>query len=290
MSSNKLSQFFEKQLVQWADARQRYDDLKGIRTKQVKELRLQFNPARMVSTGAKIDKQSLAKRPCFLCAANRPPEQMSIDLGRSELLINPFPILPQHYTIPLKEHKPQDVMILVDEIQKVLDIDPTLMVFYNGPHCGASAPDHAHLQAGTSGFLPVQSLWRDDVEWLRSEEECKVGLVHSYVCPVIAIKGTHRMLETEKTLLSRFAGMFDMNIITWYESGEQIMLVFPRKKHRPACYESGVLVSPGAIDMGGVIITPREEDFESLDYDTVSAILKEVSFSEEVVVDYIKQI
>ena len=135
MSDNKLTEFFEKQLQQWPDARQRYDDLANIRTRGLKELRLQFNPARMVSTGAKIDKQSLAKRPCFLCAANRPVEQMTIELGRSEMLINPFPILPRHYTIPLKEHRAQDVSALVDEIQKVLDIDPTLMVFYNGPHC-----------------------------------------------------------------------------------------------------------------------------------------------------------
>ena len=291
MSDNKLTEFFENQLQQWPDARQRYDDLANIRTRGLKELRLQFNPARMVSTGAKIDKQSLAKRPCFLCATNRPVEQMTIELGRSEMLINPFPILPRHYTIPLKEHRAQDVSALVDEIQKVLDIDPTLMVFYNGPHCGASAPDHAHLQAGTSGLLPVQRLWSDDVEWKNTVGGCRIGLVRSYVCPVIALKCSAGMMEQEASaLLVRFASMFDMNIITWLEKEEQVILVFPRKKHRPDCYADGVLVSPGAIDMGGVIITPREEDFETLDYDTVAGILREVSFSEEEVRSYINQI
>ena len=245
----------------------------------------------MVSTGAKIDKQSLAKRPCFLCATNRPVEQMTIELGRSEMLINPFPILPRHYTIPLKEHRAQDVSALVDEIQKVLDIDPTLMVFYNGPYCGASAPDHAHLQAGTSGLLPVQRLWNDDVEWKKTVGDCRVGLVRSYVCPVIALKCSAGMMEQgASALLVRFADKFDMNIITWLESEEQVILVFPRKKHRPDCYADGVLVSPGAIDMGGVIITPREEDFETLDYDTVAGILREVSYSEEEVRSYINQI
>ena len=291
MSDNKLTEFFEKQLQQWPDARQRYDDLANIRTRGLKELRLQFNPARMVSTGAKIDKQSLAKRPCFLCATNRPVEQMTIELGRSEMLINPFPILPRHYTIPLKEHRAQDVSALVDEIQKVLDIDPTLMVFYNGPHCGASAPDHAHLQAGTSGLLPVQRQWSDDVEWKKTVGGCRIGLVRSYVCPVIALKCSAGMMEQEASaLLVRFASMVDMTIITWLEKEEQVILVFPRKKHRPDCYADGVLVSPGAIDMGGVIITPREEDFETLDYDTVAGILREVSYSEEEVRSYINQI
>ena len=291
MSDNKLTEFFEKQLRQWPDARQRYDDLTNIRTRGLKELRLQFNPARMVSTGAKIDKRSLAKRPCFLCAANRPEEQIAIDLGRSELLVNPFPILPRHYTIPLKEHRTQDVSVLVDEIQKVLDADPALIVFYNGPHCGASAPDHAHLQAGTSGVLPVQSLWSDDVEWKKTVCECKIGLVRGYVCPVIALKCSDGMMtHGVSALLVRFARMFDMNIITWLEEEEQVILAFPRKKHRPDCYADGVLVSPGAIDMGGVIITPREEDFETLDYDTVAGILREVSYSEEEVRNYINQI
>ena len=98
------------------------------------------------------------------------------------------------------------------------------------------------------------------------------------------------MEQGASALLVRFAEMFDMNIITWLEKEEQVILVFPRKKHRPDCYADGVLVSPGAIDMGGVIITPREEDFETLDYDTVAGILREVSYSEEEVRSYINQI
>ena len=176
--------FFERQLAAWPETRKRYDELKNVKTRRVGELTLQFNPARMVSTGAKIDKATLAKRPCFLCSANRPQEQIITDLGEAELLVNPFPILPKHFTIPLKRHEPQNPASLSVYIDKMLSMAPEIMVFYNGPHCGASAPDHAHLQAGTSGLLPLQRLWKNNVEWHATQHNGEIGLVRGYACPV----------------------------------------------------------------------------------------------------------
>lgn len=274
-SENTLVDFFDKQLKLWPAARERFEDLKKVKTRQVGNLLLQYNPARIRSTGASIDKAVLAKRPCFLCAANRPAEQLTLDLGMAELLVNPYPILPKHFTIPLQKHQPQKLELLEGYISMLLRLDPSLMVFYNGPHCGASAPDHAHLQAGTSGLLPVQKMWRNDVEWIKEDEENKtmIGLVKGYACPIIVVKGDAPIVSLPKV-------GDDVNVISWREDKEQIALIFLRSKHRPDCYARGVMVSPGALDMGGLIITPQEEDFNNLDADTASGILQEVSMTE----------
>ena len=281
--TNTIKDFFDQQLRLWPEARTRYEALKNVKTRQVGQLLLQHNPPRIVSTGADIKKAVSGKRPCFLCSSNRPKEQFAVDLGCAEILVNPYPILHKHYTIPLKLHKPQEISLFEECISAIFDLDSSLMIFYNGPHCGASAPDHAHLQAGTSGLLPIQRLWNNDVEWLKEYNGAQVGLVKTYACPVIAVKGKPR-IETLP-----FIGN-DVNIITWLEQGEQIALLFPRSKHRPACYDHGTLVSPGALDMGGLIITPQEKDFNELDEKAVTDILKEVSMTETEVRNIINKI
>ena len=151
-----LKPFYEEQLALWQDTKQRFDDLKHVEVKQLGLLKAQFNPARLVSTGANIDKTTLAKRPCFLCAANRSKEQIVKDFNSHfDILINPFPILPEHFTIPSCIHELQqikehfiDMLLFIDEYDEGL-------VFYNGPHCGASAPDHLHFQAGTKSIIPM---------------------------------------------------------------------------------------------------------------------------------------
>ena len=163
----EINEFFNGQLAQWPEARQRYDDLAKVQTKTFVEngLRVQWNPARMVSTGAKIDAKSLEKRPCFLCAANRPSNQFSeliedaVSGEQYELLVNPFPILPMHFTIPSKSHQPQRIAGHYPMVHQLTAKFPNLTVFYNGPRCGASAPDHLHLQAGTGDSLPLRQHW-----------------------------------------------------------------------------------------------------------------------------------
>ncbi|MBR5441103.1 MAG: DUF4922 domain-containing protein, partial [Prevotella sp.] len=161
----EIREFFNEQLAQWPEARQRYEDLAKVQTRDLQSLRVQWNPARMVSTGAKIDAKSLEKRPCFLCSANRPQAQFSEPLedatngDRYELLVNPFPILPMHFTIPLNAHESQRIDGHYAMIHQLTAKFPELTVFYNGPRCGASAPDHLHLQAGTGDSLPLRQHW-----------------------------------------------------------------------------------------------------------------------------------
>ena len=162
--SDSLDRFFNRQLERWPDARQRYRDLHDVQTKELvaetnsMAITLQWNPARMVSTGAKMDKQTLAERPCFLCEKNRPAEQIvkAFD-NRLDILVNPFPILPTHFTIVGRKHQPQQIKDIYYEMYRLLERSPKLTVFYNGPRCGASAPDHQHLQAVSSGLLPLQT-------------------------------------------------------------------------------------------------------------------------------------
>ena len=299
MTDDSVQRFFIRQLERWDEVRQRYSDLQHVLTRQVGELKVQYNPARMVSTGASIDKAALAKRPCFLCRHNRPEEQMSKPLiyrneeQEMELLVNPFPILPEHFTIPSLKHEPQAILNRFQEIHNLLRNHSKLMVFYNGPQCGASAPDHMHLQAGTSGIVPVQAGWQRLMRTLKSitdnGEGDGISLMTGYVCPVFVIRSRHsdasrklfRKLYRAMETITKEGMEPMMNIVAWKQNDEYVTLVFPRRKHRPDCYAEGCLVSPGAIDMAGLIITPREEDFNALDADKAAAILREVSCTDE---------
>ena len=99
----------------------RFEELKGVQTREVGSALAQFNPARLVSTGAKIDKATLAKRPCFLCEKNRPSEQIVLSFGEGfDILVNPFPILPVHFTIPSRHHQLQAIAENYVQIHRLL--------------------------------------------------------------------------------------------------------------------------------------------------------------------------
>lgn len=302
---DQLTRFFEQQLTEWEDTRLRYEALKNVEVKEIGELKAQFNPARIVSTGAKMDKATIAKRPCFLCKANRPEQQIILPFkGKEgeesmEILVNPFPILPVHFTIPSKKHEPQAILDKFKETYMFLSAYPEMMLFYNGPRCGASAPDHMHFQAGTSGILPLQKEWeklsRDARKITSINEEEDISLITDYSCPVFEIKS--RSAETGQELFdSLYKAMKKlcvypvtqatkdeepmMNIISWRKGDDYIHAVIPRRKHRPECYDAEeseqFIISPGALDMGGLLITPRKEDFERLTDLRAHNILSEV--------------
>lgn len=298
MEDSSISRFFNRQLEKWDDARHRFRDLKHVETKKLsEEVRLQFNPARIVSTGAKIDKKTLGERPCFLCDKNRPKEQMSQQIDeRFHLLVNPFPILPVHFTIPARKHQPQAIYKNYGEMHRFLSLHSELMVFYNGPKCGASAPDHLHFQAGTSGILPLQANWQrlsrnlTDVISLNDEE--KIAVVRDFIVPAFVI--ISKSEESDETLFHRLYKSMPMrgdetepmmNIIAWRKGDEYISVVIPREKHRPEAYfaegDAHVMISPGALDMSGLIITPREEDFHKLTEESATTILQECGISTE---------
>ena len=296
-----LMRFFNRQMQTWDDVRQRYRDLTAVETRELLVdtlgMLVQWNPARMGSTGAKIDARSIAERPCFLCGENRPKEQMKrvVD-GKYELLVNPFPILPVHFTLPTLKHQPQRILPMYGELLLLAQRNQGLTLLYNGPHCGASAPDHAHLQAVGSGILPLQQAWqrlsRNLTEIVKTADDEGVWHVPDYPAAAFVIKS--RSVDSGESLFRRLYQALPpapddtepmMNIVAWRMGDELLSVVLPRRKHRPDCYtaagDAQFVISPGAVDMGGLIITPREQDFRRLDSDTLLAILREVSLTAE---------
>ena len=298
MEDSSISRFFNRQLERWEDARHRYRDLKHVESQTLSDLlKLQWNPARIVSTGAKIDKKTLDERPCFLCEKNRPKVQMSKQIDeRFYLLVNPFPILPVHFTIPARKHQPQLIYKNYGEMHRFISLHSDLMVFYNGPKCGASAPDHLHFQAGTNGILPLQTNWqrlsRNLTDIISLNDEEKISVVRDFIVPAFVI--ISKSAESDEALFRRLYKAMPqrgdetepmMNIISWRKGEEFISVVIPREKHRPEAYfaegDAQFVVSPGALDMSGLIITPREEDFRKLTEEKALSLLQECGVSEE---------
>ena len=299
MKGNKhnIRAFFTHQLDTWDEIRQRYEALKHVGLKQLGHRQLQYNPARMVSTGAQIDRQTIAQRACFLCEKNRPEEQLTIDLGDDfELMVNPFPVLPMHFTIVRKTHVSQTILENYTEIHRLLELFPELFVFYNGPMSGASAPDHMHFQAGIGQELPLMTVLRklekEQQVLIKQENGSSLSMFNTVSFNAFVIKS--KVQETEMTLFKQLYAAMPvregekeprMNIVAWRDGSEDVIVVLPRDNHRPACYfEEGdrrMVISPGALDMAGLIITPREEDFNRMSEDKLTSILKEVSIKEK---------
>lgn len=297
MSDSPLGRFFNRQMETWEEVSLRYRELQGVKTKELENdavtMMAQYNPARIVSTGASISSKAISSRPCFLCEKNRPKEQnQKVIDDRYELLVNPFPILPMHFTIPLLKHSPQKIRGNYDAMHRILDEYPELMVFYNGPKCGASAPDHGHFQAGMGQLLPLQKAWqrlsRNLVPVVEQENGEGIWLVADYPCAAFVIKSTS--VESDVALFERLYDALPMqdddtepmmNIVAWRNGQETLSVVLPRKKHRPDCYyaegEEQMLVSPGALDMAGMVIVPRREDFEKITAERTVEILREVA-------------
>ena len=298
-TESPIIRFFYRQLQTWGDVRQRYRDLQQVETRELVTdtitLQAQWNPARIGSTGAKIDAKSIAERPCFLCAKNRPQEQMHrvID-GKYELLVNPFPILPVHFTLPTLKHQPQRILSMYDEMLKVAADNTDVTLLYNGPRCGASAPDHAHLQTVSTGYLPLQQSWqrlsRNLAEVIKDDEDNGIWQVTDYPAAAFVIR-SHSQSVGERL----FRRLYDslppadeepmINVIVWNAGDAVLSVVLPRRKHRPDCYtatgDAQYIISPGAVDMGGLIITPREQDFRRVTPELILNIYRELSLTPE---------
>lgn len=322
VSAEEVEAFFHKELQEWQEAADRYKALEeGVQTRQLtvgdKTLSVQWNPARIVSTDAAVDKESISRRPCFLCDSNRPKEQHKLMTEKHyQILVNPYPILPQHFTITMRRHAPQSIYSSFTTLRRMAWNMPQHMVFYNGSLCGASCPDHMHLQAGSRGIVPLERDWTMYEKDLRKlypltgqqtasmEESGNVGnrcglyLLENYSCPVFVIRSLPT--ESDSLLCRRVYKALPvkdneteprLNIVCWRQSGsssrpdEIVTLIFPRSKHRPDCYYAEgaeqMTVSPGALDLCGLIITPREQDFTALTAERAQAILREVTLSEE---------
>lgn len=300
LSNDEKDDFFGRQLAQWPEAAKRFEALENVKTRKLDcGITLQHNPARIVSTAANVDKTSIEKRLCFLCAENRPVIQIKTDvLFDIEVLVNPFPILPGHLTLPLKGHTPQQIDALYWDMLTLARDWQGMAVFYNGAKCGASAPDHAHLQAVKEVDIPLFGEWWNRIgEALETVKEyggATLCYSQSYIVPVFIIESSDisasiHLFDSLKAALPISDDETEprMNVITVYrEDKGWVTVVVPRALHRPASYfadgEAQRLISPGLLDMVGVMIAPRPEDFEGITSDEARGILREVALDEEV--------
>lgn len=321
LTNEEVNELFERQLPLWQMAREHYEQLAQVATRDLateegSRLAVQYNPARIVSTGAKVDAETIQRRPCFLCDMNRPKEQISSPLLKKyHLLVNPNPILPQHFTIPLRHHRRQHIGDHYEDMMSIAQQLSQMLIFYNGPLCGASAPDHMHFQAGTRGIVPLERDWAELYQphvsriWPISEDEyleaMKLYLVadttgvfrlRNYPCPAVVIitrtpYANRVLFEKVYRAMPVPEGEYEpmMNILAWSQPSPTdgyariVSVIFPRSKHRPDCYfaegDEQVLVSPGALDMGGLLITPRKEDFNKMDAELAKNIIRECGVS-----------
>ena len=292
----ELQSLLKRQLAGWPEAARRYRDLREVQTKEITiggmPVRVQYNPARAVSTLARTDAASIAARPCFLCRGNRPQQQVALpfegcDGRRYEILVNPFPIFPEHFTVPAVDHVPQRIAGRFPDMLRLAEAFPDMTVFYNGPESGASAPDHFHFQMGCKGFLPVETHFGLlGPKTVMRPGAAAIALTSAYIpgLPVItapdAESAEAAFLRVLRSLpVSPRTGEPQINILCWREQDIFRVLVIPRKAHRPSCYYApegeAVRISPASVDLGGVFIVPVEEDFRRTDAEVLQSIIRE---------------
>ena len=293
---------FRLQLKNWQLMKSNYDALKNVQVKSFWydgfKLNIQLNPHRIVSTSAEIDENSIANRPCFLCVENLPEEQKGISIkDKYILLCNPYPILPQHFTIAGLEHKPQEIEKYFSEFLEIsMLLSPKYSLIYNGPACGASAPDHLHFQAGAKQHIPIeddiQQLKNDYGKVIREVEDGTITFINDGLRRIIFIESTHQLFienNFNKTVKiygeqtgSKTEPMLNL-VCSYHQEFGWSLIIFLRTKHRPKLYFNNdpdkILISPAAIDLGGLIITPREDDFNKIDKELLQEIVNEVSLN-----------
>lgn len=304
-----IERLFEKQLKEWPAAQANYAGLKMIKVKQLHigkfVLQAQWNPKRIISTAAKIDAGTIQKRPCFLCSQNRPLEQEGI-LYRDQyhILLNPYPVFDRHLTIVSLSHTAQRIEGNFGSMLRLARDLKSYSVIYNGPSSGASAPDHFHFQAIPSRFLPVNEDFKNGNQVIKLAEQkgLQIYIRDNAPSQAITIKGSNL-----QSLRATFGKLYDlleqvipsseepmMNIITSFEEQEWMVHIFPRRRHRPHQYfaegDDKILLSPASIDMGGVLVIPREEDFNRISEADVIDILNQVCVRQDLIRNLIAQI
>jgi hypothetical protein len=294
----EIEKLYSEQLTEWAQFGENVLHLNHVKIHSYDfgnyVIKTQYNPARIVSSNAKLDEKSIAARKCFLCPENRPAVQREVRLNeRFIALVNPHPVLKYHFTIPLIQHRKQEILPYLRDMLDFAQALPDYIIFYNGPKAGASAPDHIHFQAVRKGQLPLESEYQKIEKKvffsMVEDSNVKVSTLQDYGrhCTLIQSSGKEIvsfLFQQIYALLQSLSNTGEepmMNVFTSYENGLWNLFIFPRKVHRPSQFfaegEDYKMISPGAIDMAGVFVLPRKEDFESVSKEIILDVLGQVS-------------
>lgn len=298
-----IDSFVIEQKESWQLAFENYTALKKIRTKIFEisnnKISVQYNPERIRSSSASVDKKTIRQRKCFLCDENRPAEQGNFSINSFyNLLLNPYPIFDPHFTISSVKHKPQMILSELEHLFFITDkLGDKYSICYNGPECGASAPDHMHFQACLKDTLPIvneyfiQKEKSDNVKVYK--DKSKIYFIDDGLRRYLAVEffdfesGKSRIKEIFETLEKIDDYEFEpkINLLSLKKEEKYEVLIFPRYKHRPAFYynegSDKILISPAVMDMGGVVVCPREEDFIKVNEGIITEMYREICFSEE---------
>ncbi len=288
-------QLYEDQQSKWPMLAEGVDALRTVQTRTVPfdsyTVTLQFNPKRIVSTSANVDAGAIKARRCFLCVDHLPPEQQGVLYHDQYLVLcNPMPIFREHFTISHIKHIPQSIEEqILPFLDLARDLSPRYSIFYNGPQCGASAPDHMHFQASPSGMIPVEQEAERHRRHISRRNHTDISALENYGRSVIILEGNDKQ-HVEHTFLSVMSivrkamnsdGEPKVNIIGTYQNNSWRLILFLRSVHRPSVYfkenEEKILISPASVDIGGLVITPMEKDFHRVDAPLLSEIFSEVS-------------
>ena len=306
-NQDRIHKFVGDQLSRWPLACDNFRALKNVRVREMAvgglTVKLQFNPARMVSSAAKLSKEDIAKRRCFLCRENRPAEQILLKFdGRKgkkyHILVNPYPIFPDHLVIAKNRHVDQSIWHRYVDMLDMARKYSAYTFFYNGPKSGASAPDHHHFQAAPSGLIPLV----EDVDRMIATGELRSELTsiqdaRLYHYPKFATGIFALRAETSKSAAKLFYRLLDcmdipegekeplFNLFTYWKDGEFRSVIVFRSRHRSHHYFSEgpdhLTMSPGCADMGGVFIVPVEEEFDKLNPELLNEMVQEVTITKE---------
>jgi ATP adenylyltransferase/5',5'''-P-1,P-4-tetraphosphate phosphorylase II len=307
--SNQARELIRQQIGEWDLAAKNYSSLKNVKVKTFDfgnyHIDIQFNSERILSSSAKVDAQSIEARPCFLCQKNLPLQQrwLSFD-NKFIVLVNPFPIFPQHLTIPFISHTDQRIFGNFGSMLELASNLDDFVIFYNGPQCGASAPDHLHFQAGNKGFLPIEDDFTNKIFCceVRRIRSVTISYWPDYQRKIITLNGNDKvdLIDCFNQIYSQLQVLQPnevepmLNILASFKNGEWIIHIFPRTLHRPAQYfEKGakqIVLSPAAVDLGGVLITPRKEDFDKITKGDVIDIFKQVCLEHSIIMKLINEL
>lgn len=308
MKMDVISKFVGDQLSRWTLACNNFRALKNVKIKTMDigglQVKLQFNPARMISSAAKLTKEDIAARKCFLCRENRPSEQIMIKFeGRKgkkyHILVNPYPIFPDHLVIAMATHTEQSIWKRYVDMLDLAKKYQKYTFFYNGPRSGASAPDHHHFQGAPQELIPLEMdvdrclTMKDPVlEQVASLQDAELYHYRRFTTGVFVVRS-----DTAKSAAKLFYRLLDcadipegekeplINLFSYYKDGEFRSIVVFRSRHRSHHYFSDgpdhLTMSPGCADMGGVFIVPVQKEFETITQELLSEMVAEVSIPQQ---------
>lgn len=295
LDKEQIESFVEAQLAVWPLARRNFDLLAKVERKPLRvgdfEMAVQYNPERIRSTAADTSAAGIASRRCFLCRCNRPPEQMKLNvLDGWDICLNPYPILPVHLTVLSHRHVPQDSV--PGDIVKAAEAMPGMAVFFNGAQAGASLPDHLHMQAVIKDELPLLRLAErhhaSDSPGLRSSMEFGLDLPFVFFSGVVEPGPAGLPVLMAGLNLGgpdasgRFRDKERLNTFFWTDAAGLLrFVVVPRRCHRPQAYfkegDEQRLISPGCLDMAGILVAPRRSDFDKLDVSEIRTVFAQTA-------------